>query len=237
MKTSLKFLLVGCISLVFLNAKAQSFEVFGDVEGGVPFSNSLREFHEELANQIPFDNVKTTDDFSYNYGFTVGVRLYQKASVFFSNKVSGAKSSVADFSGFLRLTNELRGYTFGLEYEFFIVEFNKSKLNLGVRGMITPSTLILKSESRILNSSEDDTIEFKSLDFGGAVGLNYEYVLGFVTLRAHLDLSLYAGGDITLRDDDSGGFLTNQGGGKVTTGWSGINAGIGVLIPLSKKKS
>lgn len=235
MKINIKLFFFVSIATIFIETNAQNVEVFADVEVGVSFSDSLRDYHGELANQIPFDNVKTTDDFSYNYGFSIGVRLFQRGSVFLSNKVSGAKSSVSDFSGFFRLTNELKAYTFGLEYEFFILDWDKSKLNFALRGMITPSTLILKFENRILNSTQNETFEFGSLDLGGAVGLNYNYMLSFITLRAHLDLNLYDGGDLTLKGDDSDSFLTNQNGNKVTTGWSGINVGIGVLIPLSKK--
>ena len=222
------------ILTLFSEINAQGFEVFVDFESGIPLSSSLKNFHEELANQIPFENVETTDNFNYNYGFAIGLRINRNASIFFSNRVSGAKSSVADFSGFIRLTNELNGYTFGLEYEFFIMELGKTNLNLGIKGLVTPSSLTLISESRILNETQSESLEFRSLDFGGAVGVNFEYSIGFIILRAHLDLNVYIGGKLTAKDEDSGGFLTNQMGNKVTTGWTGITGGIGLIVPLSR---
>jgi hypothetical protein len=222
------------ILAMFSNANAQEFEVFANLEAGLPLSNSLRNFHEELASQIPYENVKTTDDFNYNYGFTIGLRFNEKASIFFNNRVSGAKSSVADYSGFIRLTNELNGYTFGLEYEILLKELKKGNLNLGFKGLITSSNLILTTESKILYTVDSESLEFKSLDFGGALGINYEYALSFITLRAHLDLNIYLGGKLALKDDDSGAFLTDQSGNKLTTGWTGLTAGIGVIIPLSR---
>lgn len=235
MKLTFTTLFYAFILVMFSNAHAQKFEVFTDFEVGLPLSSSLKNFHDELANQIPFENVKTTDGFDYNYGFTIGFRFHEKASIFFNNRVSGAKSSVADYSGFFRLTNELNGYTFGLEYEFLIKEFKKGHLNLGLKGLITSSTLVLTTESKILYTVESESLEFKSLDFGGALGINYEYSLNFITLRAHLDLNVYIGGKMTFKDDDSGAYLTDQNGDKLTTGWTGLIGGIGVIVPLSKK--
>lgn len=230
----LSYLLLIFALTLFSKTNAQDFEIFTDFDTGVPLDNSLKDFHKGLANQIPFKNIETTGKFGYNYGFTVGLRIDRKASIFFSNKVSGAKSSVADFSGFIRLTNELNGSTFGLEYEISLTTFKKSNLNLGIKSLVTPSRLILTSESKILNEEQSDSFEFRSLDFGGALGLNYEYSIGFMTLRAHLDVNVYVGGKLTLKGDNSDGFLTDQNGNKVTTSWTGFNGGIGLIIPLNK---
>ncbi len=234
MKLTYKTLFTIFAFTLFAKINAQEFDVFVDFEAGLPLSSSLKDFHEELANQIQFENVETTGNFSYNYGFTAGFRFNRNASVFFSNRVSGAKSSVADFSGFIRLTNELKGYTFGLEYEILIRDLKKAILNLGLKGFITPSNLTLTTESSILNIVQEESLKFKSLDFGGALGINYEYSLNFISLRAHLDLNIYLGGKLSLKEDDSGGFLTDQSGNKVTTGWTGLSGGIGFLIPLSR---
>ena len=220
------------ILTLFSTIKAQDIEVFADFEAGIPLSSSLKNFHEELVNQITFENFEINDNFNYNYGFTIGLRINHKASFFFSNKVSGAKSSVADYSGFVRLTNELNGYTFGLEYEISLMESEKKNLNIGLKGLVTSSNLNLTSASRIMNAHQSESLEFRSLDFGGAVGINYEYSIGFITLRAHLDLNVYIGGKLTLKDDDSGGFLTDQSGNKVTTSWTGLTGGIGLILPL-----
>jgi hypothetical protein len=215
-----------------LSINAQDFEVFADFEGGLSISNSLKRFHQELADQIPFDGVKTSEKFDYNYGFRIGIRINKNASIFYGLRVSGAKSSVADFSGFFRLTNELKGSTLGLEYEFPLKEFEKANLNLGIKGLVTPTTLLLATESQILNQKQSEKLEFNALDFGGAIALNYEYPIGYVILRAHLDFNLYVGGKITLESDDSGAYLTDQSGDKVTNGWSGITGGIGLMIPF-----
>jgi hypothetical protein len=217
------------------NIHAQKVEVFSDLNFGIPIMTSLKDFHNELSNQVPFENFKTTDNFNYYYGFTAGVRINRKISVFFSNKVTGAKSSVADYSGYVRLTNELKGYTFGGKYEIILKQFTKGNLLLGFKGLLTNSRLTTKSESEISNVTQNSEIDFKSLDFGAGVGVTYEYPLKFMILRANLDLDVSVGGDLKLEENNpKDGYLMTQNGKRVTTGWSGINAGLGVAIPIFK---
>lgn len=227
------FLLICC----FLSStiQAQKAEFFSDLNFGIPLNSSLKDFHNELADQVPFENFESTDNFNYNYGFTTGVRFNRKISAFFSNKVSGAKSSVADYSGYIRLTNELKGYTFGAKYEIIISQYTKGNLLLGFKGLVTSSSLSVRTESKILNTTESSGIDFKSLDFGAGVGITYEYPLKFMVLRAYVDLDIYVGGKLKLDEDNSNdGYLLNKNGEKVTTGWTGFNTGIGIAIPIVK---
>lgn len=227
------YFLLFCLFLS-ITIQAQKFEFFSDLNLGIPSNSSLKDFHNELADQVPYENFKTTDNFNYNYGFTTGVRFNRKISVFLSNKVSGAKSSVADYSGYIRLTNELKGYTFGAKYEIIINQYTKGNLLLGFKGLVTSSSLSLKTESKILYTTESGEIDFKSLDFGVGTGITYEYPLNFMVLRAYLDLDIYVGGKLKLEDNSNDGYLMTNNGKKVTTGWSGFNAGIGIAIPIVK---
>jgi hypothetical protein len=213
--------------------QSQKFEFYSDLNFGIPSNTSLKDFHNELANQVPYENFKTTDNFKYNYGFTTGVRFNRKISAFFSNKVSGAKSSVADYSGYIRLTNELKGYTFGAKYEILISEYKKGDLLLGFKGLLTSSRLSLKTTSKILNATKNDEIDFKSLDFGTGVGMTYEYPFKFMVLRAYFDLDIYIGGKLKLEENNSNnGYLLTVNRKKVTTGWTGFNTGVGIAIPI-----
>jgi hypothetical protein len=228
-----------CYFLVFYllltsTIQAQKLEFFSDLNFGIPSNSSLKDFHKELTAQVPFENFKITDNFKYNYGFTTGLRYNRKISAFFSNKVSGAKSSVADYSGYIRLTNELKGYTFGTKYEITINTYSKGILLLGFKGLVTSSKLSLKTESKIIATSESNGIDFKSLDYGAGVGITYEYPLSFMVLRAYVDLDLYVGGQLKLEGNSTDGYLMTNNGKKVTTGWSGFNTGIGIAIPIVK---
>jgi len=111
-------------------------------------------------------------DLAVNLGFTIDEI---NSSFFYTNRVSGAKTSVADYSGYLRLTDELKGHTLGVKYY-----------------------LPLRSYAK-----------------GG------------------LDLDIYYGGKIKLKENNPDeGYLLNDNGEKVTTGWTGLTFGFGVTIPI-----
>ena len=100
--TVLSLFLFFCTSI-----QAQNLELFTDFNVGLFAHQPLKEFHTELVDKIPFNNVETTDEFKYNYGFTVGVKVLSiHTSIFFENRVSGAKSSTSDFSGLVVVTNQ-----------------------------------------------------------------------------------------------------------------------------------
>lgn len=219
----------------YTGMQAQQIELFSDVNFGIPINPTLRSFHDELSQQVNYTNFKTTDNFRYNYGFTVGLKFEKEFSIYFTNKVSGAKSSVADYSGYVRLTNELKGYTIGGKYDFYVYEFEKSALYLGAKLQFTKSILNLRTESKSSENSQADAKDLKSLDIGTGLSMTYEYDLKFMIIRAYLDLDIYKGGKLKFEEGDNKDlYLQDQSGVKVTTGWSGFNSGIGLSIPLSK---
>lgn len=217
-----------------LSAKAQKVELFTNFDFGVLSHQSLKEFHNDLVEEIPFNNIKTTDNFDFNYGFTVGLKFNKiNTSFFYSSKVSGAKSSYVDYSGHIKLTNELQGATFGVIYGIDLQKLGKGDLSLGFKGLITNSKLTLKSENKILTIEDNSNFIFKSLDFGTGLTLVYEYPLRFMTLRTLFGFDYYLGGKLKFEEIDDA-HLLNKNGDNVTTGWSGLNAGIGIEIPLIK---
>lgn len=211
--------------------QAQNLEVFADFNLGLLGQQPLKEFHTELVDKIPFNNIETTDDFNYNYGFTVGVKVMSiHTSIFFRNAVSGAKSSTSDYSGSVSATNELKGYTFGGMYEKEIKKFTKGTLDLGLRGMVTLSDLQLNSETSVENVHLD-SFNFNSIDYGIGALITYKYPIGFMFLRVYLGADFFIGGKLKFEEID-GAHLTFNDGGNVNTGWTGMISGIGVSIPL-----
>ncbi|MEE4197462.1 MAG: hypothetical protein V2I54_07440 [Bacteroidales bacterium] len=218
-----------------LLARSQKAELFYDLNFGVPEATGLRTFHAELADQVPLSNFETTDNFYYYYGYSVGVRVLNRVSLYFNQRVSGAKTSLADYSGYFRLTNELRGNTYGARYDFFSRELSKGRIYFSAKGMVTTSALILKTAVMVNDEAETDQAEFKSLDLGIGAGINYEYPFRVLIVRAYVELDLVYGGKIRLKGDTSDdGYLMNSSGNKVTTGWSGLNAGLGLSLPLAR---
>jgi len=216
-------------------SKSQKLELFYDFNLGIPTATSLRNFHSNLKEQVPLENFKTQDNFNYYYGFTVGARINHNVSIYFNNKVTGAKSSIADYSGYVRITNELIGYSYGLKYEFYKVDFSKGQIRFGAKGFVTRSELILRTESKLFTNSDSEKFEFKSIDFGCGIGINYEYSFMFIIFKAYLDFDIVYGGKISLKENNyDDAYLMDENGDKITTCWSGIKLGIGFSIPLFK---
>ena len=213
---------------------AQESGINLDFNFGTSPTTPLRDFHKSLAEQVIVDNFKTTDNFYYNYGFSAGVTFGKShSSIFYANRVSGAKSSVADFSGHIRLTNELKGHTFGYKYYLPIGAKPESNLYVQFKALATFSSFDISTDSSITGIPYADGLAFKSIDYGLGTGILYEYPLSFIVFRAYLDLDIYYGGKLKLKENNpDGGFLLDENNNQLRTGWSGISLGLGVTIPL-----
>ncbi|HDZ06141.1 hypothetical protein [Maribacter sp.] len=222
------------VCMTITNITAQESGINFEVNLGTTPTSPLKLFHNSLKDQVDFENFKTTDNFYYNYGFSVGFSVENiKSSFFYANRVSGAKSSVADYSGHFRLTNELKGSTIGYRYYLNLVSNEKSHLYAQFKGLVTFSSFNITSDLTTSGTNQFDSLDFKSIDYGLGGGLLYEYPLGFLVLRAYIDLDLYYGGRIKLKEDNpDGGYLLNENGDKLTTGWSGLTVGMGFTIPM-----
>lgn len=218
--------------MLFAQAQQSGFDLALNL--GTSPASPLRTFHKELAEQVSIDNFKTTDNYYINYGFSLGFTIDEiNSSFFYANRVSGAKTSAADYSGHLRLTDELKGHTLGVKYYLPIRSYAKGRLYAEFKGLVTFSGLNITSDSNISGATQIESIDFKSTDFGVGGGILYEYPMGFVILKTHLDLDIYYGGRIKLRENNPDeGYLLNDQGEKVTTGWTGLTFGFGVTIPI-----
>ncbi|MHB0755044.1 hypothetical protein [Polaribacter sp. M15] len=215
------------ILLTSLNCYNQKVELFFDVNGGILTNLPLRKFHNELADDIQFNGIKTTDNFNYNYGFSVGFKVNSiNTSFFFSQKVAGSKSSLADYSGFVSLTNEIKGNTFGAYYEKEIKKIGKGQLLLGIKGVITFSDLTLSNKNSIITNTEEVFI-FKSIDFGSGLLLSYKTYFNKIFIKPFLGFDAYFGGKLKFEEIPDA-HLTFENGSDVKTGWTGINGGIGI---------
>lgn len=171
---------------------------------------------------------------SYNYGFNIGIKINSiKTSLIYSNRVTGAKSSLSDFSGLIRLKNELKGSTFGIIYEPFEYNFNKFKLILGFKGLVTNSDFSTEVTSIISENSTNENLDFSSIDIGIGSIASINYDLKYLILRAHLDFDLYLSAKLKFKDNNDL-HLLNQSGDNVRTDWTGLNLNLGIIIPIIK---
>jgi len=236
-KNIINSIIISCF-LLTINVDAQESGFNLDINVGTSPTSPLKEFHTSLKEQVNFDNFKTTDNFYINYGFTVGftdAKLH--STIFYTNKVSGAKSSVADFSGYIRLTNELKGHTFGYKYYLPIQSNPNGNLLAQFKALATFSSFNITSNTKVLGTTQSESLDFKSTDLGVGAGILYEYPIGFLVLRAYLDLDIYYGGKLKLKENNpDGGFLLDENGNKLTTGWTGLTFGLGITVPFNSSK-
>ena len=212
MKKYIYILLLVTISKVY----SQKSEIFTDVSFGTFTNLPLKDFHNDLAD----------------YGFTIGFKVNKINTTFFYNqKVAGSKSSLADYSGYIKLTNEIKGSTFGAIYEKELSRKDKKTLHIGFKGLLTFSNLTLANNNLIANTRTNEIINFKSTDFGAGLLFTYRIPISFFIIRSYIGADIYLGGKLKFKEI-SGSHLTNKNGNALKTGWTGINGGLGIAIPI-----
>lgn len=198
------------------------------------FSHSnLRDFQQELSDDINEVNLHVNDDFGGNIGYSIGIKVEDIDTQFFASYNStGGKSSYSDYSGVIRLTQLLKAYTIGGEYQFKLSKDNsKEMFYFGARGFINYSNLDLESYSRISDSVSTESIGFNSIDIGVGIRLFYDIPISVVKLRLNIGYDLMIGGDLKFKENNDFSLEDDQGD-RVKTGWSGFRSGIGIVVPF-----
>lgn len=195
--------------------------------------DELSDFQQELSDDIEEVNMRVNDDFGANVGYTFGVKVEDlDTQFFFSYNSTGGKLSYSDYSGTIRITQLLKGYTVGSEYQFPLTnEESKDQFYLGGRGLISYSTLDLKSYSEIQENRSTESIDFNSVEVGLGIRFIYDLPISVVRLRLNAGYDLLFGGELRFSEDREL-MLENQKGDRVKTGWSGFRSGIGVVVPF-----
>lgn len=212
---------------------AQSGKLFFEFNYNTFSHGSLKSFQKEFVNDIAEVDVQVNDNFPSNYGLTIGYKISSiNTSIFGSYTNTGGKISYSDFSGKIRLTQPLTGFTLGCIYEFDLLGAkNSGELILGAKGFATHSTLDVVSFNEINGSDVTETISTSSLDLGAGISLIYEYPVSIIRFRASVGFDLVFGGKQFLNEDRDF-FIEDNSGSPVRTGWTGSRLGIGASIPF-----
>lgn len=212
---------------------AQRDYIFGELNFNTFGHSSLKEFQEEFAADLAEVPVRTNDNFPANFGFTIGYHIKVLNTSFFgAYNTTGGKISYSDFSGIIRLTQPLNGYTIGGIYHLDILEdTGEQSLKVGFKGSVTYSALNIQSYDEQGNIDSAEEIKLGSIDPGIGVSLIYEYPLGFIRLRATVGFDAVFGGKL-LFNENREVFVENNAGKPVRTGWTGVRTGVGVAVPF-----
>lgn len=125
----------------------------------------------------------------------------------------------------------MNGYSLGGIYHIPLLSRKTQNLSLGIKGVVTYSTLDLISYNRISTDSNEHEINLHSIDYGGGATLIYQYPISILFLRISLGADRIYGDKLRFRNDRKL-FVENNSGKPVRTGWSGLRTGIGVAIPF-----
>ena len=93
------------------------------------------------------------------------------------------------------------------------------------------SSLNIDSYSKIENSIQEESIDFKSFDVGFGAQLNYEYPFSFFIIKANIGFDLVLGNKLIFSDNNEA-HLINNSNEEVKTGWTGLRTGLGIAIPI-----
>lgn len=220
--------------LLTLNiAWAQNGTIYGEINFNSFGHSSLKKFQQEFVKDIPDVPVQVNDNFPANLGFTIGYHNNKLNTSFFgAYNTTGGKISYSDFSGIIRLTQPLKGYTIGGIYQFDI--FNNSSshsFKVGFKASATYSTLNIQSYDEEGNIKKDEEVKLSSIDPGIGVNLIYEYPISFIRLRATIGFDAVFGGKL-LFNENRELFIENDAGNPVRTGWTGVRTGLGIAVPF-----
>lgn len=230
-KTQIVTLLV---TLLSLNIQAQNnISTIVEVNYNSFSHIDLKGFQQQLRNDINEVNLEVNDDFGANIGYSIGVKIENiSTQIFASYNSTGGKISYSDFSGLIRLTQLLKAYTLGGEYQFKLSQNNsKDMFYLGARGFANYTQLDLDSYSRISESVSNESLKFNSIDFGIGIRIIYDISIVMVKLRLNLGYDFMLGGQLKFKEN-SDFYLEDDQGVAIKPGWSGFRSGIAIVIPL-----
>ena len=222
------------LSFACLSVHAQDrYSIVAEVNYNTFSHKTLSKFQQELLRDISEVNLQVNDDFGANIGYTIGVKFEKINTQFFgAYNTTGGKISYSDYSGVVRITQLLRGYTLGGEYQVKLLkDDSKGMLYFGGRGFVNFNNLEVESYSRISDMESTEGLDFSSFDFGLGVRFFYDIPISVVKLRLTLGYDQVFSGDFRFNDNTEATLLDNQGDA-IKTGWSGFRSGIGIVVPF-----
>ena len=222
------------MAFVCLNIQAQNnISAIVEVNYNTFSHISLKDFQQQLRNDINEVNLEVNDDFGANIGYSFGIKIEDINTQFFASYNStGGKISYSDFSGLIRVTQLLKAYTLGGEYQIKLSKDNsKEVFYFGARGFVNFTQLDLEGYSKISDIVTNESIDFNSIDFGLGARFIYDIPISVVKLRLNLGYDLMLGGELKFKENSDFSLEDDQGN-RVKTGWSGFRSGIGIVVPF-----
>lgn len=227
---NLKLFLAMTLIVITTTLKAQDL-LIGISGGGATFGmKSTKEFNQTIVSLLPFTPV-LTDNFP-PYFYIKGEFLYcfhknLALGLNVSSTSTGARLSLADYSGKYTLDNIQKGYFPGVKLLLGEAPGTSNGINFSLEGGVAFSNMIIKEDMEISGESASDEYELSAMGFFVQPGLNYFLCINS-KLRFSADLSYYFGIEkgyhLTGSKDQK--LLNSKTRKPIKPQWDGIRLGI-----------
>lgn len=202
---------------------------------------SLKEYQTIMKDNVELPDIEEVESFPgyIYYSGSLGVQLNSRHSVGINGVylTTGARNSVADYSGEYRFDILLNGYRLGLEYEYVII--NKRKLEFYGKaraGAMFSSARLGSYFDLIMIEPQQSNIDLQSTTFFGEPSLGLRYNL-IKDLSASFDIGFQADTDGKLhKKDDKESFLQKSYNRFVYINWTGLRVSLGLTCNLNLQK-
>ena len=214
------------------NALGQS--AFLEIGYGSFQMTSIKKFQAGLQGQLDFD-AKTVDEFPSYFTFKGTALVYEVNDLAFGFSIgqvsTGGRISYADFSGSIKIDNNLRGFLLGPVVEYNLSESNSSQFNLTLNPYVNFTKHSLRAETILLQEVDVTTVAFESTNYGLEGGFNYRHFVGNFFVQGLAGFNFDLGGKIK-SPQNRNAVLADESGNDVSSNWSGYRVSLGIGMRL-----
>lgn len=203
------------------------------VKTGVGWYNmrEMQDFHAELPDDLIVP-AKIVNNFPATMVYELGYRQHSGedwfSGLFFGYHSTGARIHYADYSGELKIDQIINGYRLGTQGGICLTrDRSDNEVSFWLSGRLsgTYNRLNLNQRLQVYESSESNSVDFRSVNIGIQPSLSLRIPVYFLSVEPEIGYELQIPGKLFLEED---AFLLDRQGEEVKVNWSGLRLGISV---------
>lgn len=223
-----KIYLIIALTVLSTALKAQDFLVGAGIGGGTFKMNSTKAFNQNIIDLLPF-KPEATDNFP-PYFFYKGEVLYRFSNFFtaginLSTTSTGARLSLADYSGKYTLDNVQKGIFPGIKVYLGKALDQSTELNFSLAGGTSFSTMKINEEVSVFDESTTNKQDFNAEGLFVQPGICYFKNI-VSNLKIGVEISYYYGFEKGYHFPNERKLINTHTGKPIKPQWDGIRLGI-----------
>lgn len=240
MRKALASLIASLILFSGYHSAAQ--ELKAGLYGGYGSYNlkDLKAFQDEISNHPNLPALSQTASFpgyiTYSGFMALTMKDFSEMVFDISYQYTGARNFYGDYSGYYRMSMQLKGLRTGMQYRIPVSRGERWGSHFGVGGGTTSGWLRFDENLEITGAEEfSENLSFVSMIFFGEATLS-----GYYQLTDKISLEMLAGYEYNIPgrlkwSENKKAYLQNQEKQPVRVDWSGIRFKLGAAYQLSGK--